>query len=98
MVTKVGRLFGIRSQILLDVVACDFLECVVLRSRKYVWNRQRQCGCGRNDDFHSSSARRAAVKNRLRRNFFWRWLLRLQVRTVLVKAGDYGENDSGPKH
>src|SRR5215469_17211712 len=97
MITEVCRIFRIRPQILLDVIMSDLLKRVILRGRQYVWNRQRQCGYGRDDNFHSASARRAAVKEWLRGDLIRR-KLGLQMRAVLVKAGDDGENDRGSEH
>ena len=46
---------------------------------------------------NSSSARRAAMKNRLRGNFIWREL-GLQVGAPFIKASDDSENNSGSEH
>ncbi len=97
MIAEFGRLLGISPQIQLDVIVGNSLKRVVLRVREDVWNRQRQSGDGRNDDLHSTSARRAAVKDRLGRDLVWR-KLGLQMRAVFVKAGDDGENDRGSQH
>ena len=98
MPAKATALWAVESRIGGRPVATTTIpSIVVLRSREYIWNRQRQRGGGRNSDFPSSSARCAAVKNRLGGNFIEREL-RLQVGAPLVKASDDRENDSRSKH
>src|SRR6266487_1334608 len=48
--------------------------------------------------FSSSSARRAAVKNRLRRDLIQSGLLCLKVGAAFIETGNDDEDDSGSKH
>src|SRR6266403_1828096 len=98
MVTELGRILRIRLQILLDVITGNFLKCVVLRSSRCVQHRQRQQEPGCDDDFHPTSAGRAAMKNRLRGDFVWGKLLRLQVSATLIETRHNDENDSRREH
>ena len=98
MVAELRRILRIRPQVLLDVVVRDFLKRVILWSSRRIDERQRQHGRSRDDDFHRVSARRAAMKNRLRRDFVQSGLLCLEIGAALVEARDDDENDSGSKH
>src|SRR6266542_3177782 len=98
MVTELGRILRVGLQILLDVIARDFLKGVVLRSGRCVQYRQRQEDASGDDDFHPTSARTAAMKNRLRGDLIERELLCLEIGAALIEAGDNHENGSSHEH
>src|SRR5438034_5684535 len=79
MVTELGRILRVGLQILLDIIARDFLKGVVLRSGRCVQYRQRQQDASCDEGFHPTSARRAAMKNRFGGDLVERGLLHLEV-------------------
>src|SRR5947199_1192558 len=95
MVTELGRILRVGLQILLDIIARDFLKGVVLRSGRCVQYRQRQQDASCDEGFHPTSARRAAMKNRFGGDLVERGLLHLEVGAAFVERGDDDEDDSG---
>src|SRR5947199_10835372 len=98
MVTELGRILRVGLQILLDIIARDFLKGVVLRSGRCVQYRQRQQDASCDEGLHPTSPRRAAMKNRFGADLAERGLLRLELGAAFVERADDDEDDSDSKH
>src|SRR5947207_9855667 len=97
MIAQLRRVFGIRREITLDVILRDLLELVVFRIRDCAEDGKQQRERSSNDDSHTASAGRAAVKNRLGGDFIRR-KLRLEISPTFIKTGHNHKDNSGAKH